>query len=160
MKRLLETRVNGLTHEVAVSPNHTLLDLLRDDLGLTGTKEGCGHGDCGACVVLLDGTPVNACLVLALEVQGREVTTIEGVAKGNELHPVQRAFVEHGAVQCGFCTPGMVLVSKALLESTPHPTEKEIRTAISGNLCRCTGYTKIVEAVLAAAEAMHKEGRA
>jgi len=151
---LLELTVNGEPRRVAVPANRTLLDLLRLDLGLTGTKQGCGEGDCGTCTVLLDGEPVNACLVLALETAGRAVTTIEGVAEGARLHPVQQAFLDAGAVQCGFCTPGMVLVAKSLLERSPRPSEPEVRRAISGNLCRCTGYQKIVEAVLLAAERM------
>ena len=151
---LLELTVNGEPRRVAVPANRTLLDVLRLDLGLTGTKQGCGEGDCGTCTVLLDGEPVNACLVLALETAGRAVTTIEGVAEGARLHPVQQAFLDAGAVQCGFCTPGMVLVAKSLLERSPRPSEPEVRRAISGNLCRCTGYQKIVEAVLLAAERM------
>ena len=152
VKRLLQVTVNGLSREVAVEPNRTLLELLREDLDLTGTKHGCGEGDCGACVVLLDGVPVNACLVLALEAEGRVVTTIEGVASGQRLHPVQQAFLEAGAVQCGYCTPGMVLVATALLDRHPKPTEGEVRAEIAGNLCRCTGYQKIVQAILLAAE--------
>jgi len=151
MKRLLQLTVNGLIREVAVEPNRTLLALLRDDLDLTGTKHGCGEGDCGTCVVLLDGQPVNSCLVLALEAAGRQVTTIEGVADGNTLHPVQDAFIEAGAVQCGYCTPGMILVALALLRQNPEPTEQQVRRSISGNLCRCTGYQKIVEGVMLAA---------
>jgi 4-hydroxybenzoyl-CoA reductase subunit alpha len=154
MKHLLELELNGQQRQVLVESNRTLLDLLREDLGLTGTKRGCDAGDCGACVVLLDGVPVNACLVLALEAAGREVTTIEAVAAGNQLHPIQDALVERGAVQCGFCTPGMVLVAKSLLDQNPGATESEIRSAISGNLCRCTGYQKIVEAVAAAGARM------
>jgi carbon-monoxide dehydrogenase small subunit len=152
MKRLVQLTVNGLPRELAVEPNTTLLSLLRDELLLTGTKHGCGEGDCGACVVLLDGLPVNACLVLALEAAGREVLTIEGVADGPTLHPVQEAFLDTGAVQCGYCTPGMILVSLALLRDNPDPDERQVRRALSGNLCRCTGYHKIVEAVLLAAE--------
>jgi carbon-monoxide dehydrogenase small subunit len=121
--------------------------MLRDDLGLTGTKYGCGEGDCGACTVLLDDQPVNSCLVLAAQVDGRKVTTIEGLADGDQLHPLQSAFIEKGAIQCGFCTSGMILSAKALLDNNPDPTELDIRTAISGNLCRCTGYQKIVEAI-------------
>ncbi len=158
MKRLLKLTVNGQVHELAAAPNQTLLDLLRRDLSLTGTKHGCGEGDCGACVVLLDGLPVNACLVLALECEGRQVLTIEGVATGPALHPVQDAFVEAGAVQCGYCTPGMVLTALDLLGRIPDPTEAEVRHAISGNLCRCTGYSKIVEAILLAAARL-KEGQ-
>ena len=153
-KRLIELTVNGATHEIAVAPNRTLLEALREDLGLTGTKCGCGAGDCGTCTVLLDGDPVNSCLILAVQAAGHPITTIEGVANGLELHPVQQAFVEHGAIQCGFCTPGMVLSSISLLSHNPSPTEHEVRVGISGNLCRCTGYQKIVEAVLAAAARM------
>ena len=153
-KRLMELTVNGQRHEVAVEPRRTLLELLREDLELTGTKQGCGEGDCGACVVLLDGTPVNSCLVLALDVAGHEVLTIEGLADGNRLHPIQQAFVEVGAVQCGYCTPGMVLTATAFLEQNPDPGEAEGRHAVSGNLCRCTGYQKIVEAILDAAGRM------
>jgi carbon-monoxide dehydrogenase small subunit len=159
-KRLLEITVNGMRHELAVEPRRTLLELLREDLELTGTKQGCGEGDCGACVVLLDGTPVNACLVLALEAAGRDVLTIEGLARGNALHPIQQAFVEVGAVQCGYCTPGMVLTAKALLDRHPDPTEVEVRRGLSGNLCRCTGYQKIVEAVIAAAGRLRADGGA
>jgi len=150
MKRIVQITINGVSREVAVPANRTLLDLLRDDLDLTGTKLGCGEGDCGACTVLLDGEPVNACLVLAAEAEGREVTTIEGLANGSLLHPVQQAFVDVGAVQCGYCTPGMVLVAAALVGRNPSPTESDVRHAISGNFCRCTGYQKIVEAVLTA----------
>ena len=132
----------------------TLIDLLRDRLGLTGTKEGCGNGNCGTCTVLMDGAPINACLVLALEVPGRTVTTIEGLSAGGELHPLQQALVAHGGTQCGFCTPGIVLAAKALLDETPRPTEAQIRHAIAGNLCRCTGYVKIVEAIAAVAAAV------
>jgi carbon-monoxide dehydrogenase small subunit len=143
--------VNGTPYEVAIEPRQSLLQLLREELHLTGTKEGCSEGECGACTVLLDGKTVDSCLIFALEVQGREVMTIEGLAQGDQLHPVQKAFAEYGAVQCGFCTPGMILAAKALLDSNPHPTELEIRQGISGNLCRCTGYVKIVEAIQAAA---------
>lgn len=151
MKRLITLRVNGIRHEVAVDSHRTLIELLREDLGLTGTKQGCGEGDCGACVVLLDGEAVSSCLVLAVEAEGRAVTTIEGLAPGRALHPVQQAFLDAGAVQCGYCTPGMVLVATLLLDRNPSPTAADVRSAISGNLCRCTGYQKIVEAVLLAA---------
>jgi len=151
MKMIIQLHVNGELVEAAVDPNRTLLQFLRDDLGLTGTKHGCGLGDCGACTVILDGKPVNSCLVLAVQARGREVLTIEGLAENGKLHPIQRAFVEKGAIQCGFCTPGMILSAKALLDENPSPTELEIRTALSGNLCRCTGYQKIVEAVQEAA---------
>jgi carbon-monoxide dehydrogenase small subunit len=158
MKHILKTRVNGRPYEVAVSPKRTLAEFLRGDLGLTGVKVGCGEGECGACTVLLDGQPVASCIILALEVQDREVTTIEGLANGPELHPLQKAFIKHGAIQCGFCTPGMILTSKALLDHNPHPTEKEIREALAGNLCRCTGYQKIVEAVTEAASELAAGG--
>lgn len=152
MKRLITLTVNGTPYEVAVEPRQSLLQLLREELHLTGTKEGCSEGECGACTVLLDGKTVDACLVFALEAQGHTVVTIEGLAQGDQLHPVQKAFAEHGAVQCGFCTPGMILAAKALLDRNPRPTEAEIRQGISGNLCRCTGYVKIVEAIQAAAQ--------
>ena len=151
-KRIIQLTVNGEEYEVAVAPNRTLLEVLRDDLYLTGTKEGCGEGACGTCTVLLDGKPVRSCLTLAVEVQAREITTIEGLAPMGELHPVQKAFVEYGAIQCGFCSPGMILTTKAVLDENPRPTEKEARHAISGNVCRCTGYAKTVEAMLKAAE--------
>ena len=146
----LSLKVNGQAHTAMVEPNDTLLDFLRDHLGLTGAKEACDTGGCGACTVLMDGRPVYSCLVLALDCQGKEVLTIEGLAAGDELHPLQQAFVDHGAIQCGFCTPGMVLTAKALLDENPAPTEQEVRQAIAGNICRCTGYDKIVEAILAA----------
>lgn len=149
-KRIVSLTVNGEEYEAAVAPNQTLVEVLRDTLHLTGTKEGCGEGACGTCTVLLDGKPVRSCLTLAVEIQGREITTIEGLAPRGELHPVQKAFVEYGAIQCGFCSPGMILTAKALLDENPHPTEQEVRRAISGNVCRCTGYAKIVEAILAA----------
>lgn len=141
--------INGMQREVEVSPSMRLLDVIRDVLGLTGTKEGCGEGECGACTVLIDGKPVNSCLVLVGQVQGREVTTIEGISDGKELHPLQKAFISEGAVQCGYCTPGMILSAKALLDNNPNPSEEEIRRGISGNLCRCTGYKKIVKAIQA-----------
>ena len=141
-------KVNGQQQEIMVAPWRTLLDVLRYDLGLTGVKEGCGNGNCGSCTVLLNGEPVNSCLVLIGEVEGKEITTIEGLAQGNELHPLQQAFIEEGAVQCGFCTPGVILNAKALLDSNPHPTEQEVRGTIAGNLCRCTGYDKIVRAII------------
>ena len=150
-KRLIRLLVNGDQHDVAVWPNETLVEVLRDRLELTGTKMGCGEGACGTCTVLVEGRPVRSCLTLAVEVQGKEIVTIEGLAEGGELHPVQEAFVQHGAIQCGFCSPAMILTGKALLDENPHPTEDEVRRALSGVVCRCTGYTKIVEAVLAAA---------
>jgi aerobic-type carbon monoxide dehydrogenase small subunit (CoxS/CutS family) len=139
--------LNGNSIQVEVAPHWTLLRLLREELGLTGTKEGCGNGECGACTVLLDGMPVNACLVLAPKVEGREIQTIEGLGSRESLHPLQQSFIDHGAVQCGFCTPGILMSSKALLEMNPNPTKEEIRTAISGHLCRCTGYQQIIEAI-------------
>ncbi|MBN1848896.1 MAG: (2Fe-2S)-binding protein [Deltaproteobacteria bacterium] len=147
MKTLIRITVNHEERELAIEPNMTLVDLLRDELGLTGTKKGCGLGECGACTVLLDGKPVNSCIVLAMEAHEREVVTIEGLETDEGLHPIQRAFVEKGAIQCGFCSPGMILSAKGLLDQHPNPDEQDIRKAISGNLCRCTGYQKIVEAI-------------
>lgn len=144
--------LNGEKVTIQVKPDALLVDVLRDQLELTGTKEACGDGECGACTVLLDGEPVTSCIVPALKAQGREVLTVEGLASGGELHPLQKAFVEHGAVQCGYCTPGMLMSAKALLDRNPQPAEEEIKEAISGNLCRCTGYVKIVEAIKAASE--------
>jgi aerobic-type carbon monoxide dehydrogenase small subunit (CoxS/CutS family) len=158
MKTVVRFKVNGRERELLTAPTRTLLEVLREDLRLTGTKQGCGEGECGTCTVLLDGSAVNACLVLAVEAAGREVTTIEGLATGAALHPLQQAFIDHGAIQCGFCTPGMILSAKALLDRSPRPTEEEIREALSGNLCRCTGYQKIVEAVSAAAEEISTGG--
>jgi carbon-monoxide dehydrogenase small subunit len=146
-KQILTLTVNGKEHQALVSPNQTLAQVLRENLRLTGTKQGCQVGDCGSCTVLLDGAPVNSCLVLGLQAEGREVVTIEGLAQGNELHPIQDAFVQAGAIQCGFCSPGMILSAKALLDKNQTPSEAEIRQGLSGNLCRCTGYQKIVEAV-------------
>ena len=145
-------RVNGRPVECDVEPSLRLLDLLREQLHLTGTKEGCGEGECGACTVLLDGRPVNSCLLLAPQADGKDVLTVEGLSAGGRLHPVQQAFVEQGAVQCGFCTPGFILSAVALLEANPSPSDEEILTALEGNLCRCTGYVKIVEAVRHAAK--------
>jgi carbon-monoxide dehydrogenase small subunit len=153
MKKLIRLTVNGEQREVLVEPRQTLLDMLRYDLGLTGAKEGCGDGNCGSCTVLVNGQAVNSCLVFAVEMDGQDVTTIEGLAQGGVLHPLQQAFVEEGAVQCGFCTPGMIMMAKALLEANPHPSESEIRESIAGNLCRCTGYDKIVKAILKVAGA-------
>ncbi len=147
MKKLVRMTINDREYELAVEPNETLTDMLRYQLGLTGTKKGCEVGDCGACTVILDGIPVNSCLVLAVQANGKKITTIEGLETEEGLHPVQQAFVEKGAIQCGFCTPGMILSAKSLLDKNPNPTEEEIRMGISGNLCRCTGYQKIVDAV-------------
>lgn len=152
MKQEIELKVNGELVKVQVEPRRTLLEVLRENLGLTGTKESCNKGDCGACTVLINGKPVLSCLSLAIEAQGKDILTIEGLAKGYELHPIQQAFVDHGAIQCGFCTPGMIMSAKALLDKNPNPTEGEIRDGISGNICRCTGYLKIVEAIQEAAK--------
>ncbi|MFC1917063.1 (2Fe-2S)-binding protein [Chloroflexota bacterium] len=151
MKQIVRLRVNGDVYEIAVAPRQTLLDTLRKGLGLTGTKKGCDKGNCGACTVLIDGKPVNSCLTLAIEAQDKEILTIEGMADGEQLHPIQSAFIEYGAIQCGFCTPGMILSAKALLDENPHPADHEIRKALEGNLCRCTGYKQIVEAIVAVA---------
>lgn len=151
MKHPIRLKVNGSFHDLSVEPRDTLLKALREGLGMIGTKKGCDVGDCGACTVLLDGKPVNACLVLAVEVEGKEITTIEGVAQDGRLHPLQEAFLEYGAVQCGFCTPGMILSAKALFDENPDPSKDEIKRSIAGNLCRCTGYVKIIEAIQAAA---------
>jgi len=150
MNQSIEFRVNGMKAQLSVGDNQTLLELLRDKLDLTGTKRGCDSGDCGACTVLVDGQPVNACLVLAAEVAGSDITTIEGLGQDDKLHPLQQAFVDYNAVQCGFCTPGMILMASALLDENPHPTEGDIRQYLQGNLCRCTGYSKIVQAIQAA----------
>ncbi len=147
----LRLTINGERHEVLTEPHRTLLDVLRTDLGLTGTKENCLEAECGVCTVLLDGRAVNSCIVLAAQCQGREVLTIEGLGRDGRLHPLQRAFIDYGAVQCGYCIPGMILSAKAYLDEHPEPTEAEVREALAGNLCRCTGYQKITEAVLAAA---------
>jgi carbon-monoxide dehydrogenase small subunit len=147
MNRTINFILNGKPTQVEVPPHWTLLRLLREKLGLTGTKEGCGIGECGACTVLLDGMPVNACLVLAPKAEGREVQTVEGLGSGKSLHPLQKSFIDHGAVQCGFCTPGILMSSKALLEKIPHPGREEVKEAISGHLCRCTGYHQIMEAI-------------
>jgi carbon-monoxide dehydrogenase small subunit len=151
-KRIVKLMINVEAHEVATNVNRTLLEVLREDLALTGTKESCGHGACGSCTVLLDGLPVRSCLLLAVEAEGRHITTIEGLSKGEQLHPVQDAFIEHHAIQCGFCSPGMILTASAFLEKNPKPTEEEIRRALSGNICRCTGYAKIIGAVKALAD--------
>jgi len=144
--------VNGKNYEVQVKPSATLLDVIREDLGLTGTKEGCGVGECGACTVIIEGQAVNACIMLAIEANGKNITTIEGLADGEKLHPIQEAFVEVGGLQCGFCTPGMILSTKVLLDKNKTPTDQEIRKGLEGNFCRCTGYTKIVESVKVAAQ--------
>ena len=154
LEREIELRVNGQSHQVVVKPQDLLVDVLREQIGLTGTKKGCGTGECGACTVLIDGRPVNSCLVIAVRAQGKKILTIEGLGTPEQLHPLQQAFIENAAVQCGFCAPGMLLAAKALLDQNQFPTEREIRQAISGNLCRCTGYAKIVKAVQSAAQAL------
>lgn len=159
VKQLIQLDINGRIYEVPVDPRDLLVDVIRKKVGLTGTKKGCGQGDCGACTVLIDGTPVLSCITLAIACQGKKIITIEGLAdeKGN-LHPIQQAFVDEGAVQCGFCTPGMILSAKALLDRNPRPEEREIKQAIAGNICRCTGYKRIVKAIDAAAEQSSTEG--
>jgi carbon-monoxide dehydrogenase small subunit len=151
LQKEIELNVNNQIYQLRISPHETLLDVLRDRLKLTGAKRGCDMGECGACTVIMSEKTVYACLVLAVEAAGKPITTIEGLSENHKLHPIQQAFIDNGAVQCGFCTPGMVLSSKALLDKNRHPTEKEIREAIAGNLCRCTGYSKIVEAIRDAA---------
>jgi carbon-monoxide dehydrogenase small subunit len=148
MKYKIHLTVNGQLYELSVEPNQTLVDIIRNEIGLTGTKKGCGSGDCGACTIILDGKPVNSCLILGVEVDKSEVLTIEGLKQGEELHPIQKAFIHFGAIQCGFCTPGMIVSAKAFLDTCSNPTEEQVRTAISGNLCRCTGYKKIIEAIM------------
>lgn len=152
MKKIINIIVNEEQHEIAVEPWWTLLDVLRNQLDLTGAKKGCDRGDCGGCTVLLDGKPIVSCTMLAVQANGHSIVTVEGLLTHGKAHPIQQAFVEHGAVQCGFCTPGMVMSAVALMNENPHPTEAEVREAIQGNLCRCTGYKKIVEAVLAVAD--------
>ncbi len=156
---LVNTKINGDVVEFACPQDESLLDSLRNRVGLTGVKEGCGTGDCGACSVTLDGRLVCSCLVLGAEANGREITTVEGMADGNNLHPLQEKFIEHAALQCGICTPGFLVAAKVLLEKNPNPTETEIRYALAGNLCRCTGYDKIVRAVQAAAKDMRKASK-
>ena len=147
MKQIIQLNINGHMFEVAVSPRDLLVDVLRKKLGLTGTKKGCGQGECGTCTVIMDGTPTLSCITLAIACQGKEITTIEGIENNGELHPIQRSFIDKGAVQCGFCTPGMILSTKSLLDRNPNPSREEIKRGLSGNLCRCTGYEKIFEAV-------------
>lgn len=154
MKQDIVLNVNGIQYNINVETHRTLVEVLRDTLGLTGTKKSCNEGECGACTVLMDGKPVASCLVLAVAAQGKEITTIEGLNEGEKLDPVQEAFVKHTAIQCGFCTPGMVMAAKAFLNEHPKPTPAEVRKAIAGNLCRCTGYQQIVDAIMAAAETM------
>jgi len=156
MKKKIKITLNGSSMSLEVPSHRLLLDLLRDEIGLTGTKEGCGTGDCGACTVLLNGRPVNSCLILSGELDGADIVTIEGLKIGPELHPIQKAFIQDGGAQCGYCTPGMLMMSKALLDENLNPTEEEIRFALSGNLCRCTGYAKIIQAVQDAATELRR----
>ena len=153
-KHPISFTINGDLQELFVEPRKTLLAVIRDTIGLTGTKEGCSTGDCGACTVIVDGEPVTSCMMLGVSANGKEVTTIEGISNPGELHPVQQAFLEKGGYQCGFCTPGFIMAAKALLDDNPEIPEDEMRHALGGNICRCTGYTKIIEAVLSAAETM------
>lgn len=152
--RNLRLTINGQAYEISTPPNETLLDFLRYRLGLVGTKNGCDTGDCGACTVLVDGKAVNSCLVLAVELNGAGITTIEGISRAGELHPLQQAFIDNGVVQCGFCVPGMIMAAKSLLDEESRPSEEDIRSAIAGNLCRCTGYLSIIKAIAAAAETL------
>jgi carbon-monoxide dehydrogenase small subunit len=155
-KQVVNFTLNGREYEILIEPQQTLIEVLRDQLDLTGTKYSCGVGECGSCTVLMDGRPTLSCCTLAIAARGKSILTIEGLAKGITLHPIQKAFIDYGAIQCGFCTPGMILITKALLDVSPDPTKEEVKQALAGNLCRCTGYVKIVDAVLAAADAMRK----
>ena len=155
---IIEFTLNGEKYKKNADPGKRLVDFLREDMGLTGTKEGCGEGECGACTVMLDGRAVHSCLVLAGQINGKRLLTVEGLARGGELSPLQKAFIEHGAIQCGYCTPGMLMSSAALLAENPSPTEDEVRTALAGNICRCGDYSAIIDAVLDAAERYRKEG--
>jgi carbon-monoxide dehydrogenase small subunit len=159
VKHIISFKLNGEVKQVLSNNNTNLLDLLRDEIGLTGTKKGCEEGECGACTVLMDGRPINSCMTLAREAEGREVITIEGLASNGKLHPIQQQFIDKWALQCGYCTPGMIMSAKALLDVNPRPTEDEIRDAVAGNLCRCTGYAKIIEAIGAASAQMDWEAR-
>ncbi|MBW1972678.1 MAG: (2Fe-2S)-binding protein [Deltaproteobacteria bacterium] len=159
MKKILNVTINGTPYEIAIKPKTTLVEVLRNELNLTGTKRSCNAGGCSSCSVLVDGKVVNSCSVLALQVDGKEVTTIEGIADGAKLHPLQQAFLEHGAYQCGYCTPGMIIAGKALLDENPNPTKQEVKEAIAGNLCRCTGYVRIVDAILATAKKLQEEAK-
>ena len=158
-KQVTRFIVNGRPYEILIEPRVTLLEVLRDELGITGTKHGCGVGECGACTVVVDGKLTHSCLTLAITAREKSILTIEGLAKGNNLHPIQQAFIDCGAIQCGFCTPGMILATKVLLDKSPHPFREEIKEWLVGNLCRCTGYVKIIDAVLAASERMRKGGK-
>jgi carbon-monoxide dehydrogenase small subunit len=149
-KEIANFKVNGGSYEVLITPNMTLSELLREQLGLTGTKNACGAGECGSCTVLIDGRPTLSCATLAIAVQDSEILTIEGLSRGHELHPLQEAFIDAGAIQCGFCTPGMIMTAKAMLDGNPNPTRDQVKEGLGGNLCRCTGYVKIIDAVMAA----------
>ena len=157
-KQIAEFKINGRIYEVIVTPNLTLSELIREQLDLTGTKHACEVGQCGSCTVLVEGKPTLACSALAVAVRDKEILTIEGLSRGTKLHPLQRAFIDHGAIQCGFCTPGMILMAKALLDENPSPTKQEVKEGLGGNLCRCTGYVKIIDAVMAAADMLRKGG--
>ena len=157
-EQIVKFIVNGKSYEIPIEPQMTLVEVLRDKLDITGTKLSCGAGECGACTVLIDGKPALSCLTLAITAKEKNILTIEGLAEGGDLHPIQKAFIDHGAIQCGFCTPGMILTTKALLDENSNPTQEEVKKALAGNLCRCTGYVKIIDAVLAAAEEMRKGG--
>lgn len=157
MKKILSLVVNGMNYEIAVTPWRTLLDVLRDDLGLIGTKRGCGVGTCGVCTVVIDGKAILSCLTLAVECEGRSITTIEGISTPDGLHPLQKSFIEHGAIQCGFCTPGIIMTSKALIDENPEPGDEEIKEALAGTFCRCTGHIKIMEAVQKVAQPVKGE---
>lgn len=157
MNKTIQLQINGDPYELTVSPNQTLMDVLRDELSLIGTKKGCDSGACGACTVIMEGEPILSCMTLAIRCHNKKITTIEGLAENGKLHPLQEAAIEHNAVQCGYCTPGWLLSAKVLLDNNPHPTSEEIKEGIAGNLCRCTGYIKIEEAILAAAEKTAKQ---
>jgi len=159
VKKQLKLTVNGQSYELYVKPKALLVEVLRNELGLTGTKRGCNSGSCGSCTVILNGMAVKSCSILALQANGAEILTVEGLAEGEQLHPLQRAFLDYGAFQCGFCTPGMLMSAKALLDENPSPSEEEIREAIQGNVCRCTGYNSIVRAIMAVAKGQYKEER-
>ncbi len=156
MKQRVLLMVNGEKREVFIKPNFTLIEVLRENLSLKGTKEACGNGECGACTVLMDGIPVNSCITLAIEAEGKEIETIEGLSNGGNLHPLQKAFIDHHSFQCGFCTPGVIMAAKSLLDRNPEPTEKEVRHAVAGNICRCTGYDNIVDGILNATKQINK----
>lgn len=160
MKKNIDLKVNGQNYALQVDVKDLLLDVIREKVGLTGTKEGCGTGECGACTVLINGEPVNSCLYLAVRAEGKDILTIEGLGDPSNLHPLQQAFIENGAVQCGFCAPGMLLSAQALLVKNPNPSEQEIREGIAGNICRCTGYVKVVSAIKQAATVLQRDGRA